>query len=268
MLLLKYEKSLHKSKLIKRYKRFLMDVLWEDGSTQTIHCANSGSMLSCLPEGVDVYSLESTNPARKLKHTLELMNFDDGFACLNTMRANQLVEQLFFHTIGKSQNSHDPHREAFAQLGFPYDAFREYSQFKREAVFSPGTRFDFCLSHSNHAKKCWVEIKSVSLKLEDNTWAFPDAVSLRGQKHLTDLMQAKQQGDDAWLFFVIMRSNNVEPMLRVKGFRAAHEIDSRYAELLRMAKKQGVQVGFIVPRMTLEGLFLSHVEVLKNVYEQ
>jgi len=237
MLLLPYPHTLRKCKFVKRYKRFFVDVLLENGSIEAVHCANSGSMKSCLAEGVDAYTLDSFNEERKLRHSLELLNLEDGLACLNTARANNFTEKYLQSIVGKEH-------------------FQKYDTVNHEVKFSEHTRFDFCLTSSHTQKKCWIEVKSVSLRLENGVTAFPDAVTERGQKHLNELMQAKKNGDEAWLFFVIMRGSNVDEKKLADNFRACHEIDPKYAQLLDEAKKQGVKVGILVPKITVQGFGL------------
>ena len=256
MLLLKYNNELNKCNFIKRYKRFFVDVKTEDQNILTVHCANSGSMKSCLVEDAQAYILDSCNPQRKLRYSLELLNLEDGLACLNTARANQFVEQLFSKTIGLNKS------EFFIEANFPYEEFSQWDLFKREAFFTKETRFDFCLNSRSHYKKCWVEVKSVSMKMSDNIWAFPDAITERGQKHLIELMNAKASGDEAWLFFVLMRGNDISETQLRNGFRAAYEIDPEYSRLLENAKKAGVKVALLIPKISVEGFSLRKFFIL------
>ncbi len=195
-IILPYPHPLKKCKFVKRYKRFLVDVLLDDGSVETVHCANSGSMKSCLIENTDAYILNSFNSERKLPYSLELFNLEDGLACLNTSRANSFVEKILQEVFSKKIKK---------SFDFSYEEFLKYNIINREVKFNEHTRFDFCLSSTHFLKKCWIEVKTVSLMLDSNTYAFPDAVTQRGQKHLKELMYAKENGDDAWLFFVLMR---------------------------------------------------------------
>ncbi|WP_186646007.1 DNA/RNA nuclease SfsA [Fluviispira vulneris] len=250
MHLLNYSFPLVKCRFINRYKRFFVDVMLADNEVKTVHCANSGSMKSCLVENAPAYILDSQNPKRKLSHSLELLYLEDGYACLNTARANQFVEELLNRTVGKSKEQY------FISSNFPYECFEKWQKVKREAVFTKETRFDFCLSSEKSDQKCWIEVKSVSMKLSDNTWLFPDAVTTRGQKHLTELMNAKQAGDEAWLFFVLMRGSEVDENILLNGFRAAHEIDAKYASLLEEAKNIGVKIALIIPKISVEGFSL------------
>ena len=99
----------------------------------------------------------------------------------------------------------------------------------------------------------------MSLCLEPNFYSFPDAVTTRGQKHLNHLMEAKNQGHEAFLFFVVMRGGNVSPQTIAKNFRACSEIDPAYSKLLEKAKKEGVKVLLFVPEITLDGFGLRDV---------
>ncbi|RDB35170.1 MAG: DNA/RNA nuclease SfsA [Spirobacillus cienkowskii] len=249
MFILKYQNELIKSKFLKRYKRFFVDVKLKSDEVLTVHCANSGSMRSCLIENTPAYILDSLNPKRKLRYSLELLQLEDGLACLNTSRANQFIEQLLSMTINKNK------QRVFQECLFPYEEFQLWETFKREAVFTKETRFDFCLLSKKHDKKCWIEVKSVSLKI-NNCWAFPDAVTERGQKHIKDLMNAKKNGDDAWLFFVMMRGNDVDEIVLKNNFRTAHEIDPLYSNLLKEAIMCGVKVALVVPKISVQGFML------------
>lgn len=257
MMILEYARPLRKAQFLKRYKRFFVDVKLPDGSVEAVHCANSGSMKSCLVEGVQAYTLDSQNPERKLRHSLELLALDDGLACLNTSRANEYVENLLRLGIEQKENAE------FREKGFPYSEFQAFQQVLREVAFSPHTRFDFCLqSEEDSKKKCWIEVKSVSLRLDEKTLAFPDAVTERGQKHLRELIRAVDNGDDAWMFYVLMRGSDIAAEQLIKGFRAANEIDHKYAELLETAKKAGVRVAVIAPGISLQGFSLRKCAIV------
>jgi sugar fermentation stimulation protein A len=135
---------------------------------------------------------------------------------------------------------------------------------KREAKFNEGTRFDFCLSaaagavdlnaHIETSALTWIEVKSVSLRLDAKTIAFPDAVTERGQKHLKELCHALTLGARAFLFFAVMRGSDVFPGELAKQFRAAAEIDPKYAQMLAQAVSAGVQVRIVIADIQETGL--------------
>ncbi|NCY17757.1 MAG: hypothetical protein EBX39_13565 [Actinobacteria bacterium] len=75
-------------------------------------------------------------------------------------------------------------------------------------------------------------------------------------------MLAKKNGDDSWLFFVLMRGSEVEPEILKNGFRVAHEIDSNYSKLLIEAKKVGVKIALIIPGISPTGFSLRRFYLL------
>ena len=83
-------KSLIKGKLIKRYKRFFVDIKVND-SKITAHCPNTGSMMGLLEPGNTVFISKNNDPKRKLKFTLEIIKSDNRMIGVNTHRANKIV---------------------------------------------------------------------------------------------------------------------------------------------------------------------------------
>ena len=256
-LVLPFERPLVRGTFLKRYKRFFVDVALPSGESLIVHCANSGSMRSCLVEGAPAYVLDSENPKRKLRFSLELLEFEDGLACLNTARANALVEKVLLGVLSRKCEflgtlPSESRRQLEADFSAPgAQGEQERVTLKREAKFSAETRFDFLLEGA--PSRLWVEVKSVSLRLNASTVAFPDAVTERGQKHLRHLMAAVEQGDFAMLLFVCMRGGSLEASQLALGFRAAQEIDPAYADLLANAKAKGVKVRMLVPSLTPQG---------------
>ena len=85
--------SLVHGKLVRRYKRFLADVLMDSGEIVTVHCPNTGSMKNCIEEGAHVWLSRSGNPARKYPLTWEFTRTSRGhYIGVNTVRANGLVK--------------------------------------------------------------------------------------------------------------------------------------------------------------------------------
>jgi sugar fermentation stimulation protein A len=251
MFLLEYPIPLEECVFLRRYKRFFVDVCsLNSKKVFAVHCANSGSMKSCLVENATAHILDSHNSARKLRYSLELLDLEDGLACLNTMRANQFVYQLLSQTREKKQE------EFFLNKNFPYQDFAHWDRVQKEVRYDASTRFDFCLTSTHHHQKCWIEVKSVSLKNGLQNWAFPDAVTRRGQKHLVQLMHAKRSGSEAWLFFVLMRGSRVPADTLKERFCIADKIDASYGQLYLQAKKQGVKVGLVIPEISLHGFGL------------
>lgn len=210
---MKFDK-LYKGKLIKRYKRFLADIQLEDDNIITAHVPNSGAMTSCIEENCPVWVSFHDNPKRKLKYTLELTKIDENLICTNTTVANKIaIEAINNGTIKELQG---------------------YESLKPEQKYGQNSRIDILLENSSSNEKCYVEIKSVSLRLED-TLAFPDAVTSRGTKHLNELRDMVKEGHRAVMLYVIQRTDE-------KEFRIAKEIDSKYYDTFKEVIKDGVEV--------------------------
>ncbi|MEM5529993.1 DNA/RNA nuclease SfsA [Gammaproteobacteria bacterium AS21] len=234
---MKYEQKLISAVLVKRYKRFLADVVLEDGSMLTVHCANTGAMTGCAIAGSKVWLSESANLKRKYAFSWELVELEHnaGFIAVNTARANQVVESALFD-------------KKIIELA-------QYDSFKREVKYGDSSRVDFFLSGAG-LPDVYLEVKSVTLHREGDLGAFPDAVTLRGQKHLRELLAVKKSGNRAVLLFCVLHSE-------IKEVSVADDIDSVYGQLLRDVIKQGVEVYCYSVDMSVTQLELGNKLVLK-----
>ncbi len=211
---MKFEKLIH-GKLIKRYKRFLADIVLDDGSEITAHVPNSGAMTSCIEDNCDVWVTHHDNPKRKLKYTLELTKMGKELICTNTGVANKIaIEAIENGVITELQG---------------YDNLKPEQKYGNQ-----NSRIDILLWNNDSDKKCFVEIKSVSLNI-GSTLAFPDAKTTRGQKHLEELRDMVKEGHRAVMLYIIQRTDNLP-------FRIAYEIDKKYNEIFEEVIKQGVEV--------------------------
>ncbi len=199
-------------KLIRRYKRFLADIILADGNPVTAHCPNSGSMMGCDIPGSPVLISRSHNPNRKLKYTWELVKVNGVWVGINTNHPNKLV------------------REAIERQRLPL--FKDYPTVRSEVPYSQNSRIDLLLERD--AERCYIEVKNVTL-IAGNMAKFPDARTIRGQKHLHALMEMVRQGYRAVNFFVVNRGDAV-------GMTVADDIDPVYGKLLREAHSAGVEI--------------------------
>ena len=199
--------------LLRRYKRFLADVELEDGTVMTAHCPNSGSMRGCVGQGWPVMLSTSDNPNRKYPHTLEMVQNGACWIGINTQRANQIVEE--------------------AIRGGSISELLDFDELRREVRLGEKSRIDLVLD--SPARRTWIEVKNVTFVDADGRYAFPDAVTDRGAKHLRELTTAVATGDRAVMFYLIQRSDG-------EGFTIADDIDPTYGEELRRAMANGVEV--------------------------
>ena len=170
-------------RLIKRYKRFLADIELDTGEKVTAHCPNSGSMKGCAIPGSQVWLSVSDNPKRKYKHTWELIKVPETMIGINTLVPNKLVKQSIENGLIQELSGYD--------------------RVKAEVKTSSHTRLDLLLENEAE-EKCYVEIKNCTL-VEEGTAMFPDAVTVRGQKHLDELEHLVSLGHRGIIFFLIQR---------------------------------------------------------------
>ena len=97
---MKFTKSLIKGKLIKRYKRFFVDIKL-DKEIITAHCPNTGSMKGLLEEGNEVFVTKNNDPKRKLKYTLEIIKVKKKLVGVNTHFANKIAHHGLSNNLVK-----------------------------------------------------------------------------------------------------------------------------------------------------------------------
>lgn len=216
--------------LIKRYKRFLADVVTPDGRELTLHCPNTGAMTGCATPGDTVWYSTSDNPKRKYAHTWELTQTQRGaIICVNTLRANILAKE--------------------AILAGNIVELSGYNTLKSEVKYGEEkSRIDIMLQ-AEERQNCYIEVKSVTLAENDSGY-FPDAVTERGQKHLRELMSVAAAGDRAVILFAVLHSV-------IDRFSPAHHIDARYAQLLIEAQTKGVEILVYKAELSTEMMTLN-----------
>lgn len=209
---MKFPQPLLAAKLLQRYQRFLADAELPDGTRITAHCPNSGSMRSCNAPGSDIRLSYHSAPRRKYAYTWEMINVNGIWVGINTLVANRLILEAV-------------RRGEIAEL-------QGYTEIRSEPAIEPGTRLDLHLRSASAS--CYVEIKNVTW-VENEVALFPDAVTTRGQKHLSMLIQLHRQGHRSVVLFLIQRQDALH-------FAPADKVDPAYGRLLRLAADTGVEI--------------------------
>lgn len=202
--------------LLKRYKRFLADVELGNGQVVTVHTPNTGSMLGVAEPGMRIWLRDvGTASGRKYRYSWEMSEPETGvYVGVHTGLVNMLVSEAI-------------HNGTICEL-------QGYVSLEQEVRYGhENSRIDLLLKSKE--RHCYVEIKNVTARDKTGVAIFPDAVSLRGQKHLRELMRVVEEGKRAVMFYCIQRAD-------ISGFRPAEEIDADYAALLRSAAQVGVEV--------------------------
>ena len=216
--------------LVRRYKRFLADVVMPDGETITVHCANPGAMTGLMTPGARVWLSKSSNAKRKLAHSWELVEADFGrgpeIVGINTGHPNPLVG------------------EAIAAGAIPQLA--GYDTIRREVKYGRNSRVDFLLT-SEGKPPCYVEVKNVHLMREAGLAEFPDSVTARGAKHLGELIDMVAAGNRAVMFFLIQIGS-------ADRFTIARDIDRVYGAAFDKAHAAGVEAIAWRCALTIDGI--------------
>ena len=207
---MEFTKSLLKGKLIKRYKRFFVDVNLNK-EIVTAHCPNTGSMKGLLDEGNEVHLFKHDDPKRKLKYGLEIIKAKKNFVGINTHRANKIVHHGLNNNLIKE--------------------FKNNDKINSEVFFNKETRFDFLIE--NKGQKSFLEVKNVTLFRDEKTAEFPDAITSRGTKHLIKLINSIKKGYKPYVLFLTQIEG-------INNFRIAKDIDNNYYKNYQLAKKAGV----------------------------
>lgn len=219
--------------LARRYKRFLADVVLQSGEVMTVHVANPGAMTGLARPLSRVWLSDSGNPLRKFPFTWELVEADVGngpeIIGVNTGQPHQLVADAL-------------------EAGL-IPELRNYPSIRREVKYGENSRIDFLLDDPAR-RPCYLEIKNVHLMRKPGLAEFPDSVTLRGAKHLRELMYMRATGARTVLLFVIQIPS-------ANRFAIARDIDPAYAAAFDQARARGVEMLAWRCSVTLDGIEIA-----------
>ncbi|SEP06998.1 sugar fermentation stimulation protein A [Methylobacterium sp. ap11] len=211
---MRFPGPLTEGRLVRRYKRFLADVELSDGSLVTAHCANPGAMLGLVAPGRPVLLSASTNPARKLAWSWELVEADlpggPQWVGINTARPNALVAEAF-------------HAGRLPPLSGA-------TSWRAEVAYGRASRVDFLAGDADGP--IHVEVKNCHLMREPGLAEFPDCVAARSARHMDELAEVVRLGGRAMVIWVVQ--------MRAERFAVAGDLDPGFAAAFRRARAAGV----------------------------
>ena len=209
---MEFENKLIAGLFIKRYKRFFVDIKINN-QIITAHCPNTGSMYGLLKRGNKVWVSKSNNPNRKLKYTLEIIEDQKAKVGVNTYSTNKIVYHALKNNLIKE--------------------LKNSVEIKPETKFGNNTRFDFLVINKNY--KAFVEVKNVTLSRNKKQAEFPDTVTLRGLKHINELINASKKGYKIFILYLVQRED-------CNSFSIAKDIDADYEKALVKAVKNNLNI--------------------------
>ena len=233
MSVLKFSGDLVPATLLRRYKRFLADVEFADGTIATVHVANPGAMTGLQTPGARVWLSKAKNAARKLPWSWELIEADFGhgpeLVGVNTMHPNPVV--------------------AAALAAGIIPELAGYATIRREVKYGAASRVDFLLEQEGRPP-CYVEVKNVHLMRRPGVAEFPDSVTARGARHLDELAAMIAAGNRAMMLFVVQIGS-------ATAFSLARDIDPAYGRAFDKARAAGVEALAWTCRLAHDGIALD-----------
>lgn len=219
--------------LVRRYKRFLADVVLADGTAITAHVANPGSMIGLAAPGSQVWLSKSDKAGRKLPYSWELVEVDFGTGA---------------ELVGVNTAHPNPLAGAALAAGL-IPELSGYASIRREVKYGRNSRVDFLLEDAARPP-CYVEIKNVHLMRVPGLAEFPDARTARGAKHLDELGDMVEAGGRAVMLYLIQIGS-------AERFSLARDIDPRYGAAFDRARSRGVEALAWRCRITHDGIGLE-----------
>lgn len=215
------------ARLLRRYKRFLADMQFDDGRVDTVHCPNPGQMLGLTEPGSRAW----LKPGKgKLNWGWVIAQADNGsLVGIDTGLANRLAaEALMLDMIPELAG---------------------YSLHRPEVKYGTKSRVDFLLTADGRLP-CYLEIKNVHLSRHPPLAEFPDCVTERGTKHLRELSAMVAAGHRAVMLFVVQRDD-------CSRFSIAADCDPAYAAAFVEARNSGVEALCYACSVTEAGIAIA-----------
>ncbi|MBE5781288.1 MAG: DNA/RNA nuclease SfsA [Clostridiales bacterium] len=175
---MKYQKVV-KATFLRRPNRFVAFCMLNDEEVRC-HVPNTGRCRELLIPGRTVYLAMADNPNRATKYSLIGVDKDGLMVNMDSGAPNRAVEEAIYH--------------------IPFPGMGKTVWYKRECKYKD-SRFDFMIKDES-GKEGFVEVKGVTL-FDGTAARFPDAPTVRGVRHIHELMGAVKEGYCAYILFVI-----------------------------------------------------------------
>lgn len=247
-----FDPPLSSARFLRRYKRFLVDVVLEDGREVVAHCPNTGSLQGCLVEDAMAYLAPATEPTRKLRWTWKLVQIGTTWIGVDTGIAPALVHEAINAGVLPQLSGYE---RVVSEVRYGVEQGSRIDLLLARGGTAPmGLKPDvFARAQWDGEERVYVEVKNTTLRLDRDgvsRAAFPDAVTERGRKHLHELMHVVDQGHRAAMVFSVQRSD-------CTAFMPADAIDPTYGKALRQAVAHGVEIYALAATIGPESVSLT-----------
>lgn len=219
--------TLQLAQFIERENRFRVKIQLGNICTSA-HLANPGRLQELLVRDAEIWVSKAQNPKRRTQYSLELVKTNNTLVSVNSQIPNALVDN--------------------ALKNYQFPDMPDYKSYRGEVPYG-NSRLDFCIFHKTTLT--WLEVKSVTL-VRKRIATFPDAPTLRGQRHLRELIAAVQKGTRSMVAFVVQREDAV-------AFSPNDTTDPAFSQLLREADLAGVDCVALGCTVTTKDISLNHL---------
>lgn len=194
----------------RRPNRYIAEVVI-DGVLETVHVHDPGRLKELLYEDNTCLVRYAASEKRKTDWDMIAAKKGDAYVLIHSGYHRYIAEAML------SSAEWTPFEEVY-----PY----------RAEVKVGHSRLDFCLSPSE-SERIWVEVKGCSLS-EDGVAKFPDAPTVRGRRHLEELIALKEAGDRAAVLMIVLSNADC--------FVPKKDTDPEFYETFYRAMRSGVEV--------------------------
>ena len=227
--------NIQTGRFVERPNRFIAYVEMA-GKTEKVHVKNTGRCRELLVPGTEVYLEKSDNESRSTAYDLVAVKKQGRIVNMDSNAPNKAVGEWLLKK----------------------ELFRDLTVVRPEMTYR-NSRFDFYVECGE--KKAFIEVKGVTLE-NDNVVSFPDAPSERAVKHVKELIQAKKEGYETVIIFVIQ-------MKGVSFFEPNEKTQPEFAAVLREARKAGVDIKAYDCNVTKESMEIGEeVPVILSVLDK